>query len=257
MSRTVVITGASSGLGEALALRFAAEGARLGLIGRNETRLRDVAARCRASGASEVETASIDVRDAERLSAWIAAFDARYPVDLLIASAAIVGGAPQGQTETAETSREVFAVNVLGLVNAVYAVLPGMIQRGSGQIAVISSLAGFVTLPDLPSYSASKATVIKYGLALRDMLRPRGIKVSVACPGYIDTPMGRQLNGRKLFVLTAEGAADTIARGLTHDRRIIAFPFLLAWITRISAVMPAWLVRAAVPSFRVTARDND
>jgi hypothetical protein len=69
--------------------------------------------------------------------------------------------------------------------------------------------------------------------------------------------MGRQLNGRKMFVLTPDGAADAIMRGLANDRRMIAFPFLLAWITRVSALMPAWLVRAAVPSFRVTARDND
>jgi short-subunit dehydrogenase len=258
MSRTVLISGASSGLGAALALRYAAAGARLGLIGRNRDRLEDVARRCRTAGAPEVETAAIDVRADAALAAWIAEFDRRLPIDLTIASAAIVGGAhAAGEPENAETAREVFAINVRGLINTVHAVLPGMLARRAGQVAVVSSLAGFVALPDLPSYSASKAAGIRYGLGLRDALRPRGIGVSVACPGYIDTPMGRQLNGRKMFVVTADAAADAIVRGLARDRRIIAFPFVLAWVTRLSALLPAWMVRLGAPSFRIAAREND
>jgi short-subunit dehydrogenase len=257
MSRTVLITGASSGLGEALALRYAGEGARLALIGRNAARLESVAARCRAAGAPLVETAKIDVRADSELGRWVEAFDHKHPVDLLIAGAAIVGGGVDSGIEAAQASRDVFAINVVGLANTVHAVLPGMLARRSGQIAVISSLAGFVTLPDVPSYSASKTAATRYGLALRDALRNRGVRVSVACPGYIDTPMGRQLNGRKMFVVTPVAAAAAIATGLARDKAIIAFPFVLAWITRVSALLPAWLVRFGAPSFRVTAREND
>jgi short-subunit dehydrogenase len=258
MPRTVLITGASSGLGEALALRYAAQGARLGLIARNRKRLDDVAARCRDAGAAEVDAATIDVRDHNEQGAWVSAFDRRAPIDLLIAGAAIVGGAQTpGGLESAEVSRDVFAINVLGLINSVQAVLPGMLERRGGQIAAVSSLAGFVALPDLPSYSASKTAVIRYGLSLRDVLRPRGIKVSVACPGYIDTPMGRQLKGRKMFVVTTDAAADALMRGLERDRRIIAFPFMLSAITRLSALLPASLVRLGAPSFRIAARENE
>jgi short-subunit dehydrogenase len=257
MPRTVLITGASSGLGEALALADAAQGARLGLIGRNQVRLADVAQRCRAAGAAEVETASIDVRADAELSAWIDAFDRRGPVDLLIASAAVVGGAAPGELESADTSRDVFAINVIGLINTVQAALPAMLVRRSGQIAIVSSLAGFAALPDLPSYSASKTAVIRYGLALRDALQRRGVRVSVVCPGYIDTPMGRQLNGRKMFVVSPEAAAAAVMHGLARDKRLIAFPFVLASIARLSALLPDWMMRLGAPSFRVTGREND
>jgi short-subunit dehydrogenase len=250
-----VITGASSGIGEALALYYAERGARLGLIGRNQPRLQDVAARCRAAGASEVEFGVIDVRARAELHAWIANFDGKSRIDLLIAGAGIVGGvASPGTPESAEVSRDIFATNVLGAVNAIDAVLPGMLRRGSGQIAVVSSLAGFVSLPDLPSYSASKTAILKYALSLRDVLGGRGIRVNVACPGFVDTPMAGQLAGYKPFLVAAPAAAEAIARGLARDQRIIAFPFPLAWLTRLAVFLPGWLVRFGAPSFRVTAR---
>jgi short-subunit dehydrogenase len=255
VSNTIVITGASSGIGEALAVYYAKCGARLGLIGRNPARLQDVAARCRAAGASDIELGVIDVCARAELHAWVANFDAKYPIDLLIAGAGIVGGAASpGGYESAEVSRDILATNVLGTVNAIHAVLPGMLRRGCGQIAVISSLAGFVSLPDLPSYSASKSAIMKYALSLRDALRGRGIRVNVACPGFVDTPMAGQLGGYKPFLIAPRAAAGAIARGLARDQRIIAFPFLLAWLTRLAVFLPGWLVRFGVPSFRVAAR---
>jgi short-subunit dehydrogenase len=257
MSKTVVITGASSGIGEALALHYAQRGARLGLIGRNRTRLHDVAARCRAVGASRVEAGVIDVRAQADLHAWISDFDKGSPVDLLIAAAGIAGGiASAGAPESVETSEDIFAINVLGVMNTVHAVLPGMLRRGSGQVAMVSSLAGFVALPDLPSYSASKSALTKYALSLRDALQTRGIRVNVACPGFVDTPMAGRLRGHKAFLVTPRAAAEAIARGLARDQRIIAFPILLAGLTRLTAVLPAWLVRLGTPSFRVSARSS-
>jgi short-subunit dehydrogenase len=258
MPRSVVITGASSGLGEALALRYAREGARLGLIGRNAERLKDVAARARAEGAGTIEIAALDVRARVELADWIEAFDRDFAIDLLIANAGVVGGTTMtGVIESVTGSQAIFSVNVLGTLNTIHAVLPHMIGRRSGQIAVISSLAGFIRIPDLPSYSASKAAIMSYALSLRDALRPHGVKVNVVCPGYVDTPMARQLRGAKMFMVTPEAAAASIERGLARDKRLIAFPFPLASVTRFAAFLPAALVRAFAPAFRVNAREND
>jgi short-subunit dehydrogenase len=258
MPRTVVITGASSGLGEALVLRYARGGARLGLIGRNYSRLQDVAARARAAGAAQIEIAVLDVRARVELSDWIAGFERDRPIDLLIANAGVVGGTTMaGTVESVEDSQAIFSVNVIGTLNTIHAVLPHMMRRRSGQIAVVSSLAGFIRIPDLPSYSASKAAIMSYALSLRDALRPHGVRVNVVCPGYVDTPMARQLRGAKAFMVTPEVAATAIECGLTRDQRLIAFPFLLATITRIATILPAAAVRAFAPTFRVSAREND
>jgi short-subunit dehydrogenase len=256
--RSVVITGASSGLGEVLALRYAARGARLGLIGRNAARLEAVAERARQTGAAVAETAALDVRDRTALAAWIAAFDDLGPVDLLIANAGVVGGTGlAGEIERAEDSERIFAINVGGTVNTIHAILPRMVARRAGQIAVVSSLAGFVRLPDLPSYSASKAAIMSYALNLRDTLGPLGVSVNVVCPGYVDTPMARQLMGTRMFEVTPAYAAAAIERGLARNRRIVAFPFALAAVTRIASVLPGSWVRTFAPSFRVAGREND
>ena len=258
MPRTVVITGASSGLGEALALRYAGGGARLGLIGRNGSRLDDVAARARAAGASQIEVATIDVRAKVELAAWIEAFDRYAPIDLMIANAGVVGGTTMaGMVESVEDSQAIFSVNVLGALNTIHAVLPHMMGRQSGQIAVMSSLAGFIRIPDLPSYSASKAAIMSYALSLRDALRAHGVRVNVVCPGYVDTPMARQLRGTKAFMVTPSTAAQAIERGLARDKRLIAFPFLLASMTRTATILPAALVRTFAPKFRVSTREAD
>lgn len=258
MSQTVLVTGASSGIGEALALSYAKEGATLGLIGRDQARLQAVAERCRRAGAREVQIGAIDVRAHKELSAWVSDFDRRFPIGVTIVSAGIAGGAAlAGDFEAESASREIFEINVLGVVNTVHAVLPGMLQRGFGQIAVISSLAGLVRLPDLPSYSASKAAILNYGLSLRDALNHRGVRVSVVCPGYVDTAMGRQLHGYKAFVVAPDKAARAIRRGLARNRRLVAFPFLLAAATRLSAFLPAWMIRRVTPAFRVSRRELD
>ena len=158
--RTVVITGASSGIGRALALRYARDDARLGLLGRDRARLDEVVAECRKSGA-EVRGGMLDVRARDDMGAWLEDFDATWPIDLLIANAGIMVGSPGGgDVEGAEDSHAAFEINVIGVLNAVHPVLPKMIARGRGQIGIMSSLAGFIPLADAPSYCASKAAVL-------------------------------------------------------------------------------------------------
>jgi short-subunit dehydrogenase len=256
MSRTIVITGASSGIGEALALRYAREGARLGLLGRNRERLDQVATECRRRGA-EVRAAAIDVRARPEIRAWLEAFDRATPIDLVIANAGVMAGRPpDGEIESPDDSHALMDTNVLGVLNAVHPLLPVMISRERGQIGIVASIAAFVPLPDTPSYCASKSAVLSYGLALRGLLRPRGIRVSVICPGYLTTPMMQQESGWKPFAMTPERAAELIDRGLARNRPIIAFPFLLALLARIGGALPDGVRRWTLLPFRFTVRHH-
>ena len=250
MPRAVVITGASSGIGAALALHYAEEDVRLGLVGRNALRLTRVADACRRLGA-EVETETIDVRHRPKIGAWLAAFDDAHPVDLLIANAGVMAGRPtEGMLEPADMGHALIETNVLGTLNTVQPLLPRMTARGSGQIAIVSSIAAFIPLPDAPSYGASKAATLNYGLALRGLLDVRGIKVNVICPGYVRTPMMEQESGPKPGAVDPAAAARLIARGLERNKPVITFPFLFSLMTRIGGLLPDRLRRLTQEPYR-------
>ena len=254
MPRTIVITGASSGIGEALALSYARDGSCLGLLGRNIQRLDRTAERCRSAGAV-VSAAAIDVRAHVDMEAWLQRFDDKTPIDLLIANAGVMAGsAAPNELESAEAARALMETNVLGVMNAVQPILPRMIARRRGQIAIVSSIAAFLPLADAPSYGASKAAVLNYGLALRGLLRSQGIGVSVICPGYVDTPMMRQEEGSKPSIMLPAKAAELIRRGLMRDRAVIAFPPMFALITRIGGMLPDRLRRWTNAPFRFTVK---
>jgi short-subunit dehydrogenase len=257
MPRTIVITGASSGIGAALALRYAGEGMRLGLVGRDRDRLDRVADACRGLGAT-VETAAIDVRARDDMAVWLTAFDGAAPVDLLIANAGVMAGrSARGAIESADASHSLIEINVLGALNAIHPLLPRMIARGAGQLGIVGSLAGFIPLPDSPSYSASKAAILSYGLALRGLLHGRGVRVSVICPGYVRTPMMAQESGRQPFALEPAAAAERIVRGLVRNRAVIAFPFWFSLVTRVGGVLPDRLRRWCLRPFRFTVTERD
>lgn len=163
--RTILITGASSGLGEALGLAYAAAGVTLCLHGRDAARLESVASACRERGAA-VLSATGDVTQAAPLAAWIQTVDRDHPVDLVIANAGVSGGTARG-VEGVEQTRRIFAVNVDGVINTVMPLIVPMARRGHGQIAIMSSLAAFRGMPGAPAYCASKAAVRLWGEALR------------------------------------------------------------------------------------------
>jgi short-subunit dehydrogenase len=254
VSRTVVITGASSGIGKALALRYARDRAVLGLLGRSSARLQEVALECRRLGAT-VQTATLDTRDRSEVEQWLQNFDSGTPIDVLIANAGIMAGRPaDADIESSPASYALMQTNVLGVLNSIQPVLPRMMARRRGQIGIMSSIAAFIPLPDAPSYCASKSAVLTYGLALRAALRQSRIGVSVICPGYVMTPMTQQESGRKPFVIAPESAADAIVRGLQRNRSIIAFPFLFALLTRLGGLLPNSVQRWTVPRFTVSER---
>lgn len=255
MPRRIIITGASSGIGKALALRYAREGTFLGLLGRHRERLDAVASDCRALGA-DVAAGVLDVRSRDDLKRWLVDFDRASPVDLVIANAGVMEGTrPGGQIEPPDAAYALMETNVLGLLNTVQPLLPAMMARGSGQIALIGSIAGFVPLADAPSYSASKAAALTYGLSLRDLLQPYGVGVTVVCPGYISTPMAQRENGPKPFVMAADKAAEIIARGIAGNKATVVLPRFFGTMTRISGMLPERIRRWSNRSFRFTVGD--
>lgn len=236
MPQHVLITGGSSGIGAALALAYAGPGVRLALSGRDRARLDETAARCRARGA-EAAAAVLDVTDAEAMAAWLSAADALRPLDLVIANAGVALAAGLGP-DRAERIRRSFAVNLAGVINTVEPAIPLMAARRRGQIAVMSSLAGFRGLPSASAYSASKAAVKAYGEALRGELAPCGIAVSVICPGFVKSRITEANRFPMPLLMEAERAAAIIARGLARKRARIAFPLALHAAMWLLAALP-------------------
>jgi NADP-dependent 3-hydroxy acid dehydrogenase YdfG len=213
-----------------------------------------VAADVRAEGA-EVAAEVVDVRDGEAVAAWIATVDAARPLDLAIANAGVnrPDDAPGARPDNL---RLLLETNVLGAARVVTACVPPMTARGRGQIALMSSLAGIVGFGGMASYGASKAAVRAYGQALRGELAPRGIKVNVICPGFVDTEMAAQVRGTRMGEWSAARAARFIERGLRRNRGLIAFPPLEAMGVRLLTVLPGLLMDPISRTFRYGVDDR-
>jgi short-subunit dehydrogenase len=225
-----------------LAEAYAGPGVTLVLTGRDRERLDAVAARCVERGAV-VRAATVDVADRAAMADWLALVDRETPVDLCIANAGISGGTGR-RGESEEQARRILAVNVDGVLNTIHPLIGPMRERGRGQLALVSSLAGLRGYPGAPAYCASKAAVKSYGESLRLDLRPAGIEVSVICPGFVKSRITDRNRFPMPFLMDANRAASIIRRGLERNRGRIAFPlptYLMAWIV---AMLPAALADA-------------
>lgn len=238
--KQIVITGASNGIGKALALHYAAQDVRLAITGRNLTRLNEVAHACEKKGATVI-TARIDVMEMEAMRSWLLELDATHPIDLIIANAGISSGQSSAASwET--TTRDIFAVNLAGTLNTILPLIPVMRQRRAGQIAVMSSLAGYRGLASTPAYSASKVAIKAYGEALRLRYGPEGLKVNVICPGFVKSAITAQNNFHMPLLMEADQAARIIAGGLAQNKAVITFPWPLALAARIYGLLPLKVV---------------
>lgn len=236
-AQRIIITGASSGIGAALARRYSASGATLGLIARRKPELERLA----AGFASRCEIYPLDVRDAAALAAAARHFIKRHGCpDVVIANAGVSVGTLTEFAEDARAFEEVIDTNVIGMVNTFRPFVAGMRERDGGALAGIASVAGYRGLPGAAAYSASKAAAIAYLESLRVELRGSGVKVITICPGYIATPMTEKNPYPMPFLMGADEAAAKIASLIARGKAYSVIPWQMALIARILHVLPNW-----------------
>jgi len=240
----VFITGASSGIGAALARHYAARGAILGLFARRGEVLANFAAEL---APAQCATYAGDVRDAAALRLAAEDFIARFGVpDIVIGNAGISRGTLTRYAEDNAVFREVMDTNVLGLLHSLQPFVEPMRAAGRGCLAGIASVAGFRGLPGAAAYSASKAAAISYLESLRVEMRGSGVDVLTICPGYIRTPMTARNPYRMPFLLAADKAARLIARAIERRRRFCVLPWQMALLSRVFRCLPRPLYDAVL-----------
>ena len=232
----ILITGASSGIGAALALDYAAPGVRLSLHGRSVERLASVQTDAEKRGAV-VTTHGSDVTDTASMSAWINAMDQLQPLTLVIANAGVSQGSDRSGANFTKT-QALFAINWDGTLNTIHPAIACMVERKHGQIAIVSSLAGFRGFSGSAAYCASKAALRIYGEGLRAELAPQGVKINIICPGFVKTPMTDVNQFPMPFLMDAARAARIIRQGLHSNRAQIAFPWQMSWLVRLVSALP-------------------
>lgn len=232
-----LVTGASSGLGMGLALRFASDGCAVALAARRADRLDALVERIRGAGGRAL-ACPCDVSDREQVYAAVARTEAELgPVDLLVASAG-VGAMTPAQTLDAADLEHILSVNVLGAAYAAEAVLPGMLRRHRGHLVVIGSLTGYGGLPTSAAYSASKAAVKNFFESLRIDLRGSGVAVTVITPGYVKTEMTANNEHPMPFLMELDDAVEVMARGIRRRVPHLSYPRPLSTLTWIGQVFP-------------------
>ena len=241
--KCVIISGASSGIGRALAEHLATRGARLGLLARRAALLDELADKLRGDGAV-VAVAAADVGNPEQTRAAIRRLEqALGSCEVLIANAGIHRYTPGHDFDIANANA-VITTNVQGVINAIGAVLPDMVARRKGHVVGVASIAGMLGLPEVSAYSASKAAVLRLMESLRVDLAHHGVKVTTICPGFVDTPM---IHGHRrkllLFVLQPPQAARRIARAIERGRAEYWFPWPTWLIARLARALPFGVYR--------------
>jgi short-subunit dehydrogenase len=240
-NRVAVITGASSGIGRALAVALAARGARVGVTARRADRLDELTREVRAAGGT-IEAAACDITDrAATLAAVRGLADRLGPVDLMIANAGL------GQTAGADPMNvpvfeQMVKVNVLGVAYSFEAVMESMLARRSGHLVAISSLAAYKGLPNSAGYCATKAAVNTYCEGLRIELHGRGVAVTCVCPGFVRTEMTAGKTHPMPLVMGADRAAARILGALARRPKVYNFPRRMAFLMKLTRWLPDWFV---------------
>ncbi|MDE8345672.1 MAG: SDR family NAD(P)-dependent oxidoreductase [Acidocella sp.] len=226
----IAITGASSGLGAALAGAYAAPGTQLYLAGRDAARLAAVASAARGKGAVVVESC-LDVTDAAAMASWVAGAGA---LDVVIANAGVSGGPGRGNVEAADQIRRIFATNIEGMLNTVLPALAARVPR----VVVVGSIAGMIALPSSPAYSASKAAVNAWVMASAPGAKREGVTLTLVRPGFIRTPMTAANPYVMPGLMDAQAAAARIVAGVAAGRGVITFPWWLAVGAFLADLLP-------------------
>ncbi len=239
--KVVLLTGASSGIGEALAYAMAERGAIIGLLARREELLKPISEKIEKNG-GKAKYFVCDVIEKEKL------FDAAESlrnefgkIDIMIANAGIGGNNKETRTLQPEAVAKVINVNLIGAVNSVSSVLPHMLERKSGQLVAISSLAGFRGLPKSAAYSASKAGMTAFFESVRLDVQHKGVTVSIIQPGFIKTPLTSGRANKMPFIMELEDSIPKFLNAIENQKKFAAFPWQLATFVRFGSILPAWL----------------
>ncbi len=237
-SGSVVITGASAGLGAALARQYAGSGTNVGLIARRAAELEQLVLEFPGRCAAHVA----DVRDSSAMRQAAGALIARHGLpDIVIANAGISIGTLTEFPEDEQIFRDIFNINVIGMVNTFQPYIAAMRERGHGVLVGIASVAGYRGLPGATAYSASKAAAIAYLEGLRVELHGSGITVITICPGYITTAMTANNPYRMPFIISAETAAEKIVAVIARRKTHAVLPWQMAVVARLMHVLPRWI----------------
>ncbi len=240
-NKFVLLTGASSGIGEALALALSKKGATLGLLARREELLKDLAVRCEALGGT-ARIFPCDVVDADQIQAAANSFREEFGhIDVMIANAGIGGNDPATRSYEPAAVKKLIDANLLGSVNSIHAVLPKMIEHGSGHLVAVSSLAGFRGLPKSAAYSASKAGMTAFFESVRLDNAKHNIDVTIIQPGFIETPLTSGRSNKMPFLMKLDEAIPYFIDAIEQKKKFSAFPWQLAAVVRLGQIMPAWL----------------
>lgn len=238
MSQRVFITGASSGIGAALARAWAARGASLGLVGRRRNALEALA----ASLPGEHLVLVADVADAAQMSAAAQSFMSRFGVpDIVVANAGVSAGTLSEEQGDLAVFERILRTNLIGMVASFQPFIREMRRAKRGQLVGISSVAGVRGLPGAGAYSASKAAASRYLESLRVELRGTGVRVTEIRPGYIRTPMTDVNPYRMPFILEADEAAQRFLRAIDRGCARATIPWQMAIVARALACVPCWL----------------
>ncbi|EGC33956.1 hypothetical protein DICPUDRAFT_153930 [Dictyostelium purpureum] len=235
--KTIVITGASSGLGVGIALEYSKEGNNLLITGRNKERLEQVKTECAKKGAN-VEIALIDIADREAMKSLLLKYDKKYTVDLVVANAAVSELMLPEKLNFVDRTYDLVDINVYGMLNTVLPLIDNMEARGTGQIAITSSLTEMINFV-FPAYTGSKGFCTSYGLTLRNRLAESGVGVSVIAPGFVYSRMSDSLKQESLpFCVTPEQGAKVIRDGLARNKAYIAFSLPTLLYTYFNSIIP-------------------
>ncbi len=236
----ILITGASSGIGEHIALEYAKGGNILFICGRNKKRLEEVKSACEEEGAT-VYANILDVAQRDQMKSWIEECDTTHPLDIVIANAGISAGMGKKKTEPQAQIQEIIDINVMGVTHTIMPAIPLMQKRKRGSLVVVSSLAGYHGVPGSPAYGASKAAVKSFAESWRVLLRKDNIFVTCVCPGFIKTPLTDVNKFHMPFLMKPQKAARKIIRGIKNKKRMIAFPLIMRFTVWLMSTLPYWI----------------